>query len=342
MPRMLRRYRAYLGALLALLACHCLAEGKTRIAVVGKDQSQFFTQVQLGCSKAETELKATACEFHAPLFADVVAQDKLIQELIENGVDGIAVSILHSKFLADNSLTRAKAAGIPVVTFDSDLDEHTLSQQPDLRHAYVGTDNFAFGQAFAAELMKRYPDGAVICLQSGRPDSPNLRQRMLGLRVGLSGKTYKRAPGHRLTGENSWFEHSRCPLYSYEDPRVALRQMAFILKRDMDDIDAFVSLGAWSQYYPHEYRHIVRPMIKEIEQNKVSLIVADTLFFQIELLNERLANVNIGQSPFEMGRLSVHTLVKILRNEEVPEHHYTPIQTCLPGDEADCKALALH
>lgn len=338
MPRTFRQYGICISAWL-VLSSPCLAS-KTNIAVVGKDQQQFFTQVHLGCRAAETELKDVNCEFHAPAFADVGSQDKLLLSLIDQGVDGIAVSVLQSKLLAESALLKAKAAGIPIVTYDSDLDELTLRKHPELRRAYVGTDNLALGKAFAKELQARHPEGAVICLQTGRPDSPNLRQRMLGLRSELSGKRYKRAPGHRLTGENGWYEHNRCPLYSYEDPKVALHQMRFILERDLDAIDAFVALGAWPQFFPHEYRQALEPLNKKIKHDKVSVIMADTLFFQLELLNENLATVNIGQSPFEMGRLSVHTLVKILHKERVPEHHFTPIQRCLPGEESDCQTLS--
>ena len=55
------------------------------------------------------------------------------------------------------------AAGIPVLTWDSDL----LPENADLRIAYVGTKNYDIGVNLAKIVQDIKPDGGTICIQSG-------------------------------------------------------------------------------------------------------------------------------------------------------------------------------
>lgn len=57
---------------------------------------------------------------------DVRAQDKIISDLIDTGVDGIAVAISQSEFLASHSIKKAIEHQIPVITYDADFDPQTL------------------------------------------------------------------------------------------------------------------------------------------------------------------------------------------------------------------------
>ena len=63
-----------------------------------------------------------------------------MQDLISAKVNGIAVSPSNAPAMA-KALERAKAAGIPVITWDSDL----LPKDKALRVTYVGTKNYDIG-----------------------------------------------------------------------------------------------------------------------------------------------------------------------------------------------------
>ncbi len=307
-----------------------------RFALVGKADHPYFTQAHLGCRKAENELDAVDCIYRAPGYADVQAQNALLEELIQSGIDGIAVSVLQPRFLAEHAFSLAKKYEIPVVTYDSGLDGATARRYPGLVDAYVGTDNVEYGRAFARYLKSRWPDGATICLLSGRPDSANLMERMQGFRAELSGDNKTRAPGRRLKGQNGWQEHSRCPLYNYEDTDVALHQLEFMLSRELENVDVLVSLGSWAQLYPQRYREIVQPYQHARIQRGVAILFADTLHSQIELQREGLADANIGQSPFEMGRLAMRALYQLNQGLEVDPIQYTPVHLCSVESLADC------
>ena len=109
------------------------------------------------------------------------------------------------------------AAGIPVLTWDSDL----LDRDKKERIAYVGTHNYEIGVNLAKLVAAIKPKGGTICIQSGGAAAENHNERMQGIRDTLSGKSSKSPPGDRLTGQNGWKEVDGCPLYTNDDFPVA-------------------------------------------------------------------------------------------------------------------------
>ena len=55
----------------------------------------------------------------------------------------------------------------------------------------------------------------------------------------------------------------------------------------------------------------------------LTLVVADTLKMQLELLRDGYSNALTGQRPFEMGEKAMDALLAIKKGEKVPEVIYT-------------------
>ena len=91
------------------------SENDLRFAVVPKFYGMFFDQSKNGCKDAAAEIEGVECVYRGPEKASVRIQNRIIEQLIDEGVDGIAVAVTQSKFLAENSLQKAKQAGIPVI-----------------------------------------------------------------------------------------------------------------------------------------------------------------------------------------------------------------------------------
>ena len=71
-------------------------------------------------------------------------QVQIVQDLVAKKVDGIAVSPSNAAAMAV-ALAGREEAGIPVLTWDSDL----LPENKDLRVAYIGTHNYEIGTNLA-------------------------------------------------------------------------------------------------------------------------------------------------------------------------------------------------
>ena len=108
-------------------------------------------------------------------------QDNRIRAMVKQGVDGLAVSVIHSQFLFRSALGEAVNAGIPVVTFDSDF----TGDEQAIRATYIGPDNYHIGTQLALLAKERRPQGGNVWLLSSGKDS-NLLDRIQGLRAGLS------------------------------------------------------------------------------------------------------------------------------------------------------------
>jgi ribose transport system substrate-binding protein len=308
---------------------------KVVIAVVPKNlNNPFFDQAKLGCDKAVAEIGAdkVECFFTGPgEHGGGDEQVQIVADLVAKGVDGIAVSPANAAAMA-SALQDAKAAGIPVLTWDSDL----LPENKDLRLAYVGTHNYDIGTNIAKLVQKIKPNGGTICIQSGGAAAANHNERMQGIRDTLGGMTGTTSPGERLTGQNGWTEVEGCPLYTNDDFPLSVQQLEDILGK-YPDLDAFTPTGGFPQFVPDAYRAAVTQYKDKIASGKLALVVADTLPVQIDLMKEGLSAGQVGQRPFEMGYKAIYFLKDIADGKPAPaDPTYTGLDVCTPDTADTC------
>ena len=292
----------------------------------------FFDLARDGCYKAQEELADVTCEYIGPGEHTEMEQIQIVQDLISKGVDGIAVAPSNAPAMA-KALKAAMDAGIPVMTWDSDL----LPEDAGLRTTYVGTYNYDIGANLAKLAMARHPDGGTICLQTGGAAAANHNERLKGARDTLAGADTGTPPGAALAGENGWTEISSCPLITNDDGNVAVQGMTDILAAN-PDLTVFLSTGAFTQWYDNAYRQAVEPYTGRMADGSLTIVVADTLPMQMEQLAEGLANGNVGQRPFEMGYKSMYILKDIVEGKQVDDPIYTGLDVCDNENHASCLA----
>ena len=310
------------------------ADKKLVFALVPKNMNNpFFDQARDGCKKAEAELKgAIECMYIGPgEHGGGEEQVQVVDDLVAKRVDGIAVSAANAAAMA-RALTEAKKAGIPVLTWDSDL----LDKDKALRLAYVGTNNYEIGVNLAKIVQKLKPSGGTICIQSGGAAAANHNERIQGIRDTLAGKKSAASPGDRLTGQNGWKEVDGCPLYTNDDFPVSVQQMEDILGK-YPNLDAFVPTGGFPQFVPQAYRRVVEKVKPRIDNHSLALVVADTLPVQIDLLKAGLSEGQVGQRPFDMGYKTMYFLKDIKEGKPAPaDPTYTGLDVCTPDTADTC------
>ena len=303
-------------------------------ALVPKNTNNpFFDQARDGCKKAEKELGgAIECLYIGPgEHGGGEEQVQVVNDLIAKKVDGIAVSPSNAAAMG-KALEGAKAAGIPVLTWDSDL----LEKDKALRLAYVGTHNYEIGVNLAKLAQKIKPKGGTICIQSGGAAAANHNERMQGIRDTLAGKKSAESPGDKLTGQNGWTEMAGCPLYTNDDFTVAVQQMEDILNKN-PNLDAFVPTGGFPQFVPDAYTTVATKYKDKIASGALALVVADTLPVQIDLMKKGLSAGQVGQRPFEMGYKAMYFLKDIKDGKPAPaDPTYTGLDVCTPKTADTC------
>jgi ribose transport system substrate-binding protein len=310
------------------------AQAKYTFAVVPKDlNNPFFGQAHLGCQEAEKELQGqVTCLFTGPPEqGGGDEQVQIVEDLIAKKVDGIAVSPSNAAAMAA-ALKDAKKAGIPVLTWDSDL----LPEDKDLRIAFVGTHNYDIGVNLAKLVMEIKPKGGTICIQSGGAAATNHNERMQGIRDTLSGTKSPESPGVRLTGQNGWTEVDGCPLYTNDDSPLSVQQMEDILGK-YPKLDAFVPTGGFPQFIPHAYVNVVTKYKTKLDNHELALVVADTLAMQMDLLKAGYSLGQVGQRPFDMGYKAIYYLKDIKDGKAPPKDPtYTRLDVCTPQTANTC------
>ncbi|MEP3279598.1 MAG: sugar-binding protein [Stappiaceae bacterium] len=310
-------------ALVSMLApAAAMAEGKTFALVPKAMNNPFFDLARDGCYKAQEELADVTCEYIGPGEHTELEQIQIVQDLITKGVDGIAVAPSNAPAMA-KALKAAADAGIPVMTWDSDL----LDEDKSLRTTYVGTNNYEIGVNLAKLAMARHADGGSVCLQTGGASAANHNERLKGARDTLAGKDTGTAPGEALAGEGGWTEISGCPLITNDDGNVAVQGMTDILAAN-PDLTLFLSTGAFTQWFDNAYRKAAEPYKAKMDSGDLTIVVADTLPMQLEQTKDGLGNGLVGQRPFEMGYKAMFILKDIVDGKKVDDPIFTGLDVC--------------
>jgi ribose transport system substrate-binding protein len=290
----------FAAAAVAVMFSPALAE-TYKFAVVPKAMNNpFFDVARDGCLKRAKELGNVECIYKGPIEHEPATQAQIIQDFITQKVDGLAISVADVASMT-KSIEAATAAGIPVITFDADAPGSK-------RIAYIGTNNKDFGLALGKQLLQLRPEGGKYAMVSGGPGAKNLAERVDGVREALKG--------------SKWVEVSGSPTFCNDDSALAVQQMTD-LRTATPDLAAIVPVGGWPMFAPEGYKAFVNKNKKDIDAGKFTLVVADTLKMQLELLRDGYSNALTGQRPFEMGEKSMDTLLAIKKGQKVPEVIYT-------------------
>lgn len=322
---------AIVAAVLALPLTAGAQDKKFTFALVPKAMNNpFFDLARDGCKKAESELANVECLYIGPGEHTEQEQIQIVQDLITRRVDGIAVAPSNAPAMA-RIFQAAKAAGIPTITWDSDL----LERDKKMRMTYVGTKNYDIGVNLAKLAMQMKPNGGSICIQSGGAAAANHNERMQGIRDTLSGQASTQPPGERLEGANGWTEVDGCPLYTNDDFPLSVQQMADILAK-YPKLDAFVPTGGFPQFVAKAYRQVADKHIDRIKSKDTLLVVADTLPMQMDILKDGLSHGQVGQRPYEMGYKAMFILKDILEGKQVADPIYTGLDVCDEANADSC------
>jgi len=288
------------GVTIAMMATPAFAQ-TYKFAVVPKAMNNpFFDVARDGCMKRAKELGNVECIYKGPIEHEPATQAQIIQDFITQKVDGLAISVADVAAMT-KSIDAAAAAGIPVITFDADAPGSK-------RQAYIGTNNKDFGVALGKQLLQLRPEGGKYAMVSGGPGAKNLAERVDGVREALKG--------------SKWVEVQGSPTFCNDDSTLAIQQMTD-LRTATPDLAAIVPVGGWPMFAPEGFKAFVNKNKKDIDSGKLTLVVADTLKMQLELLRDGYSNALTGQRPFEMGEKSMDTLLAIKKGQKVPETIYT-------------------
>ncbi len=306
---------AIVGLMLAFTGCHDAGKkddkaggdkgAKPKVAFVSNNAYQFWTFAQRGAEKAAAEFDVEL-EFRKPEKGTVPIQRQIIEDLINRGFTGVAVSPNEPQ----NTLSFYKntvAKKMALVMTDNDLPD------PSARKCYIGTHNYRAGRDAGELVKKACPKGGKIAIFVGKADSPNAVERRQGVLDVLAGKDQKNL------GEVTDFAATDLDLgngYTLlstqidESSEARCQTKAEDLLINHADVDCLV--GLW-EYNPPALLRAVR----NSKNAKKPLIVA--FDENDQTLNGIKSGEVVGtivQNPYEFGYQSIKVLASLVRGKD--------------------------
>jgi len=312
------------------VAAPAMAQKKILAVVVKGLDNPFFTVLGDGCAKWNKENASSeyTCLYTGPASsADEAGEVKLVEDLINKGVAGIAISPSNAPAMA--TMLKAKAPKMPIMTIDADLSAADRS----LRKTYLGTNNYDMGVGMAKYAKQLKPKGGTVCLQLGNVAADNINARAAGFRDTIAGKKGT----DKLKGEGGWTEIAGCPVFTNDQIDLANQQMSDVFTKN-PKLDAFVLIGGWAQFGPQAYAQVTDQVMPRLKSKELIIIAGDTLPPQLAALKAGRSMAQIGQRPFEMGYRAPTVLIDLINGKKVADPLYTGLDECLPTNLDKCPA----
>ncbi len=310
-----RSFLLSVGALAALGSCKRDgaggASGKPRIAVIPKGTThEFWKTVHAGVKKAAAEDGLDAV-WKGPLKEDdLKAQIELVQSFVAQKVAGIVLAPLSDKALV-SPVKAAKAAGIPVVIFDSALrgEEHD---------AFVATDNLAAGKLAAEEMVKTLGGKGKVVVLRYQEGSASTMEREKGFLDAIRGQG-----GIEVVSDNQYGGATTESAFSTSESLLTARQAA--------------SGGVDGIFAPNESTTfgMLLALRKANLAGKLKFIGFDASDKLVEGVKQGHLHAIVLQNPMKIGYLAVKTAGKLLRKEAVERRIDTGAQLVTVGNLGD-------
>jgi ribose transport system substrate-binding protein len=302
--------RAFVLILAAVLLSGCGGEGgtkssggptpssgekgkKLRIAVIPKGTThEFWKSVHAGAKQAAGEIGDVEIVFQGPANeADIEGQIGKVRAMIVNRVDGIVLAPNHSGSLT-KVVKEANAAKIPVVIFDSALDEgpQTVS--------YVATDNENGGKLAAQRLAELLGDKGNVILLRYRTGSESTEMREKGFLEEM-----KKHSDIKVLSDNQHGEDTT--------EKAKAKTADLLLKFQDQGVDGLFAVCE------SNCNGALRALEDAGLAGKVKYIAFDPSAQLIEGLKNDSVHGIVLQDPVRMGYLAVKTLVASIRGEQV-------------------------
>lgn len=254
---------------------HTVPAGTTpKLAFVTNNASEFWKIAEKGLEKARGE--GIQIDLKQPATGKVEEQKKIIEDLVSQGYDGIAVSVISANDEVRDLNQAAENAN--VITHDSDAPGSN-------RLAYIGTNNFEAGKALGARICELLPEGGEMAVFVGTLAADNARMRLDGIKKAIEGKSI------RIVAEKE----------DNKDLSKARSNVEDVINA-FSDVDLLA--GLWSYNGPA----IVAAVKASGKADKLKIVAFDEEEGTLQGIEEGLISYTCVQKPFEFGYRSAKLL----------------------------------
>ncbi len=270
-----------------------------RVAYVTNGPVDFWSIAAAGARAAAAEF---ACEVDVRMPNGVVEQQRVIEDLLTQEIEGIAVSPIDGDNQA--ALIDKACAATPVITHDSDAPSTK-------RLAYVGMDNYDAGRMCGKLVREALPDGGEIMLFVGRLEQDNAAGRRQGVIDELLGRPHdpsrRDPPGQQLTGNG----------FVILDTRTDQFEQAKAKTNAEDALSAYADLDGMVGLFAYNTPACLEALRGAGKLGEVVLVAFDEDDATLQGIVDGHVHGTVVQNPYRYGYESVRILAGLARGEDV-------------------------
>jgi ribose transport system substrate-binding protein len=260
--------------------------GETYTLIATNIKVPYWRSAGAGFVHAAEQIKVTAL-YDGPATYDPSGERDALNRAIAKKPAGILISVADAAVLNDG-IDRAIAAGIPLITVDSDAPASK-------RLFFIGTNNYQAGVAGGKRLAQELKGKGTVAVFT-MPSQPNLNERLRGYKDALeSSPQIKLAHIIDIKG----------------DPRITFDTTTQFLANDKKEhIDAFVCLEALSG----------KEVATVLDENGIkgrTIIAMDTDPDTLRWIQKGVIAATISQKPFTMAFIGLKMLDE-LHHQNLP------------------------
>ena len=274
---------------LAAIGCHSHSMSEKYFLIANNLKLSYWQTVDAGFEKAAAEYGVKPIVSGPDTF-DPNAELTAFRQAVAQKPAGILVSVADAALFRQD-INSAIAAGIPVITVDSDAPTSD-------RLFFIGTNNIQAGRLGGSRLVEKLGGkGNVVFFTY--PEQPNLAERLEGYEDEISGH-----PGLKIVdvvdikgNSNNAFDAAN----------------AYLAKTGADKIDAFVCLES-------DAGIAVAEVLKRAHTTDRTLIAMDISKDTLDDIQDGSIAATISQKPYSMGYVGLKALA------EVHQYPHTPFK----------------
>jgi len=277
-PQRILQSAAVAGLSVVLLSCGSAHTSDEYYVLVSTNlQLPYWKAAGTGFSNAAAQYKGVRSDFVGPQSYDPKAEREALDDAVQKKATGILISVADPAVLKD-SIDKAVAAGIPVITVDADAPSSK-------RLFFIGTNNYQAGFTGGQRLVKELKGkGNVVVFTM--PDQQNLQDRLRGYRDALA-----KTPDIKITRV----------VDIQGDPRIAFDTTTQIIGKERDKVDAFVCLEAQSGKE-------VAGVLNSYHVTGKTVIAMDTDQETLDWIQKGGIAATISQKPYTMAFVGMQML----------------------------------
>lgn len=270
--------------------------------LIGQEiDNPYFQTIFEGAQAAANE-KNIYIEYMGPRQTNIEEHIKMIEMATAAKVDGILTQGLTNREFKP-AIDYAVNRGVPVITYDTDLDESK-------RLAYIGTNNYEAGYEMGMELIKDTDGQAHVGIITGFLYSNNLVLRVQGFLDAI-----EEAPNVKVVAiESSNISSSQAADKAHQ------------MLRKYPEITVFFGTSALDGLG-------ISQAINKINPASPILVYAfDDLEETLELIKNDKIQATVQQNQYEMGYKGVVLLYDAINGVQIPSTFYTPTKILRKND----------